>query len=360
MKIIIFAGGIGTRLWPLSRKKTPKQFEKIIDNKSTLQIAVNRLKPQFKARDIYISTGERYIKMVKEQLKEIPEKNIIGEPEIRDVGPAVGLMIAILVKQFPNEPVAILWSDHLIKNTDLFLKILKTAEKIIKREKDKIIFIGQKPRFASCNLGWIESGKLLRKEEGLSILEFKSLRYRPKPEVAEEYFSDGKHSWNPGYFVTTPAFLWKLYQRFVPGMYDGLLKIQKMVGTNQFKGTLKTVYPHFDKISFDNAILEQLNSKAGLVISADLNWSDVGAWEALKEALQNFKEDNVTHGKVFPQDTKDCLVYNYTSQTVFTIDLNEMLVINTPDVTLVCPKNSVPKIKKLVESLSGTKYEDLT
>lgn len=360
MKIVIFAGGVGTRLWPLSRKKTPKQFEKIIDNKSTLQLAVERLIPTFDYKDIFISTGERYVNIVKEQLPKIPKENIIGEPEMRDVGPAVGLITAILVKKYPNEPMAILWSDHLIKKAELFLKVLKVAEKIVKEDKEKIVFIGQKPRFASCNLGWIELGKKIKEIEGLSIYEFKSLRYRPNPEAAEEYFQSGKHSWNPGYFVTTPLFLWKQYERFVPNIYKGLLQIQKTIGKKEFKKTLNEVYPNFDKISFDNAILEQLKEENGLVISADLGWSDVGAWEALKEALQKAEEDNVINGKVYLKDTKDCLVYNYTNQTIFTIDLLGMLVINTPDVILVCPKNSVPKIKKLVESLWGTEYENLT
>lgn len=360
MKIVIFAGGVGTRLWPLSRKKTPKQFEKIINNQSTLQLAVDRLRPTFSWSDIYISTGERYTDLVKKQLPKIPVDNVIGEPEMRDVGPAVGFITAILVKKFPNEPLAILWSDHLIKKVDLFLKVLLLAEKIVKKDQEKIIFIGQKARFASCNLGWIESGKLLEEKEGLPVYEFKNLRYRPKPVIAQEYFQDKKYSWNPGYFVSTPAFLWKQYQRFVPDLYRGLLEIQQSHGTKNYQTVLRKIYPTLEKISFDNAILEQLEAKAGLVISTDLGWSDVGAWEALKEAMQKFNEDNVLHGRVCPKDTKDCLVYNYTGQTVFTIDLSSMLVISTPDVVLICPKNSVPKIKKLVESLTGTEYESLT
>lgn len=360
MKIVIFAGGVGTRLWPLSRKKTPKQFEKIINNQSTLQLAVDRLRPFFSFNDIYISTGQKYVSLVKKQLPEIPEKNIIGEPVMKDVGPAVGLVTAILAKDFPNEPMAILWSDHLIKKVNLFLKILKLAERIINKKNNKIIFIGQKPRFASSNLGWIESGKKIKEIEDLPIFEFEYLRYRPEPALAEEYFKSSHHSWNPGYFVTTPKFLWKLYQRFVPTIFTGLSEIQKSLKTKQFNQVLNRIYPSFDKISFDNAILEQLDSKDGLVISADLGWSDVGAWEALKEALQGRQEDNVTYGKVYPKDTKDCLIYNFSNQTVFTIDLDKMLVISTPDVILVCPKNSVPKIKKLVESLDGTEYEKLT
>ncbi len=149
MKAIIFAGGVGTRLWPLSRRRSPKQFEKVIGDKSTLQLAVERLIPDFKWEDIYISTSERYTNLVKEQLVDIPKENIIGEPETRDVGPAVGLVIANLMKKHPDNPIVILWSDHMIRETGLFLRILNKCDSLIRQYPDKIIFVSQKPRFAS-------------------------------------------------------------------------------------------------------------------------------------------------------------------------------------------------------------------
>jgi len=360
VKIVIFAGGVGTRLWPLSRKKTPKQFEKIIEGKSTLQLAVGRLRPTFSYKDIYVSTGEEYTGIVKKQLPKIPAKNIIGEPQMRDVGPAVGLMTAILEKEGKDEPFAILWSDHLVGKVKLFIKVLKAAEAIVSRNRDKIVFLGQKPRFASSNLGWIEFGKKVEDFDGLSVCTFKNLVYRPDPVTAKKFLKDKKHAWNPGYFVTTPGFLWEQYRRFAPALYEPLREIQKTWGTSTFRETLKKIYPKIKKISFDNAILEQLDGDFGLVISCDLAWSDVGAWEALKEALTRSKDENLTRGKVYLEDTKDTLVYNYTNQVVFTIDLDGMLVINTGDVLLVCSKDSVPKIKKVVNGLSGTELENLS
>mgnify|MGYP001608263197 CR=1 FL=1 len=159
MKAIIFAGGVGTRLWPLSRKSSPKQFEKVIGEKSTLQLAAERLLPEIEWDDIYIATSERYIPIIAKHLPKLPKTNIIGEPETRDVGPAVALATAILYKNFPYSPIVLLWSDHLVKRQEIFKKLLRECEKIVLSNKDKIIFIGQKPRFASQNLGWIEFGK---------------------------------------------------------------------------------------------------------------------------------------------------------------------------------------------------------
>src|SRR6185312_14628046 len=159
MKIVIFAGGVGSRLWPLSRKNTPKQFEKILGDKSTLQLAAHRLQPDFSWEDVYVSTGQQYADIVRGQLPEMPGDHVVGEPVRRDVGPAVGLMTAILAKEAPTEPMAILWSDHLVKKEAHFRKILQTAGRIVTNDPDKIVFVAQKPRFASQNLGWIGHGE---------------------------------------------------------------------------------------------------------------------------------------------------------------------------------------------------------
>ncbi len=357
MKVVIFAGGVGTRLWPLSRKNTPKQFGKLIGDKSTLQEAVARLQPEFAPSDIYVATGKRYKDIVIDQLPDIPQENFIFEPEMRDVGPAIGLTTAIINKKFPNEPMAIIWSDHMVKEIKIFQKALRMAEKSIKDGKSDFVFIGQKPRFANQNVGWIYCGDELWEEDGLRSLEFKKLKYRPKLSQAEDFFQDSHYVWNLGYFVTTPAYLIEKFERFAPQMYEDLMKI---INSQDFDKTLSEVYPTLEKISFDDAILEKFTTSKISVISVDIGWSDIGAWEALKEALSEEADENVTKGKVMVEDSRDSLVFNYTNQLTVGIDLSEMLVINTEDVVLVCPKSSVPKIKKLVESLAGTPHEHLT
>jgi len=359
MKAIIFAGGVGTRLWPLSRKSSPKQFENVIGNKSTLQLAAERLLPEIDWEDIYIATSERYIPIISKHLPKLPTTNIIGEPETRDVGPAVALSTAIVYKKYPYSPIVILWSDHIVKNQEVFKSLLKHCEKIVSNDKDKIIFIGQKPRFASQNLGWIEFGKVASRVGDLEFHSFTSFNYRPSLPQAQKFLKSGNFAWNLGYFVTTPHLLWKLFEKHQPEIFAGMKKIYHSVGTDQFKSIVKSVYPKLPKISFDNAILENIGKENALVVCQDIGWSDVGAWEALKEALQKSPEQNVTSGKVLLNDCLDTLVYNYTDQLVVTIDLNGFLVVNTHDVVLVCHKNSVPKIKKLVEKLAQTENEHL-
>lgn len=360
MKIVLFAGGVGSRLWPLSRKNAPKQFGKIIGDQTMLQLAVAKLFPDFAWKDIYISTGKNYAEHVTVQLPDLPEENVLVEPEMRDVGPAVGLVTALFAKRNPDEPIALLWgSDHLVRREELFRKALKTAEELIKKDGDRIIFVGQKPRFASQNLGYIEFGEQVETTNDLPIYTFTGFQYRPHLSTAEKWSKDGHHSWNLGYFVTTPKFLWKLFEQFAPELFIKLKKINDAVDTPEYENVLQEIYPTIDKISFDNAVLEKMDPKYGYVISVDLEWSDIGAWEALKEALEKHEEDNVIKGNALVEDSRDSLVFNFTKQLVVGIDMDDMVIVNTDDVTLVCPKSSVPKIKKLVESLRGTSHEHL-
>lgn len=359
MKILIFAGGVGSRLWPLSRKNTPKQFGQIIGDKSTLQQTIDRLSPEFSPEDIYIATGIQYKDTVTAQLNKIPKANFIFEPTMRDVGPAIGLNAFLLAKLHPDEPIAILWSDHMVKNHVMFRHVLRLAEESITKYDANFVFIGQEPRFANQNLGWIQLGEKIKEENGAEIYEFNKLLYRPKLEQAENYFSSENYVWNLGYFVTTPRFLVSLFQEHAPEMYEKLLEIQQAYQTPEFESVVQDIYPTLEKISFDDAILVKMSSRNVFVISTDLGWSDIGAWDALKEALAESSEENITKGKVLLEDTRDSLVFNYTDQLSVGIDLAEMLVINTDDVLLVCPKSSVPKIKKLVENLKGTSHEHL-
>src|SRR5579863_3836568 len=360
MKIVLFAGGVGSRLWPLSRKNAPKQFGKIIADRSMLQIAVHKLFPEFAWEDVYISTGKQYASLIEDQLPQLPKENVIVEPEMRDIGPAVGLVVAQMAKTNPDEPLALLWgSDHLVKKEALFRKILRTAEKQILNNPDKIIFVGQKPRFANQNLGYIEFGERIETVDELPIHEFTGFKYRPELTQAKEFLLDGKHTWNLGYFVTTPRFLWKLFEDFAPELHQTLRKIQDAFGTKEYEKVLSEVYPTLEKISFDEAILEKMDPKSASVISADIGWSDIGAWEALKEALSDKVDANVTKGKILLEDCRDSILHNETKQLIVGIDLDGLVVVSMEDVILICPKDSVPKIKKFVQNLDGTSYEHL-
>ena len=361
MKIVIFAGGAGTRLWPLSRKTSPKQFEKIIGDKSTIQLAVEHLTPDFPTKDIFVSTNEAYVEILKSQLPQIPKENILVEPEKKDVGPAIALVMGIFHRLYKKEPVAILWSDHLVKRVTKFKRILKTSATYIKNNPNKIVFIGHKPRYASVNLGYIHFGKKKYTINRINFHQFVGFKYKPDEETAKKFSQSNKYAWNLGYFVSTAEFLYQAFSRFTPNIYHNTEKILSYLGKANFKTILKKEYGKVESINFDNAILENLDKKDALVVMEDIGWSDIGAWEALKEALEDHPYENVIRGKVYLEHVRDSLIYNYENKKLIVgIDLDENLVVNTVDVLLIAKKASVPKIKKIVEKFAGTENERLT
>lgn len=361
MKAVIFAGGVGTRLWPLSRKKSPKQFEKVVGDKSTLQLAAERLLPEFAAGDIFISTGKDYIRMVQEQLPFIPHENIIAEPDKRDVGPAVAVVMGYLAEKFPDEPVVILWSDHLVRKIKLFKEIVLHAGSLVQAKPSSIVFIGQKPRFASDNLGWIHTGKIEKEIEDVEFRSFEGFQYRPDKETALRYFDNKHYCWNLGYFVTTPRFMTSLFHKHSPEIADVTAKIVQAKSFEDFNDRLLKHYKEMPEVSFDNAVLEKMEKEHASVVVEDIGWSDVGAWEALKEALEQQRTDNITKGRVMLENSIDNLVYNYQDEKLIVgVNVSELLVVNTEDVLLVADKGAVKEIKKIVESFQGTENEKLT
>lgn len=333
----------------------------MVGDKSTLQLAAERLTPEFAPQDIFVSTGKQYVEMVREQLPFVPHENIIAEPEKRDVGPAVGLIMGYLAKKFPHEPVVILWSDHLVKKIERFKKIVLDAGSYVENKKDCIVFIGQKPRFASENLGWIKIGEIKEQVGETKLSAFAGFKYRPSPQDAQKFFDSRGYCWNLGYFVSTPSYIYSLFQSHANDIFEVVEKIVSAPSTHEFQSNLLSHYKEMPEVSFDNAVLEQIDHNHALVVDEDIGWSDVGAWEALKEALEHKREDNITKGRVLLENAQDCLVYNYEGKKMIVgVELDDILVVNTDDVLLVARKSAVAQIKKIVEGFQGTENEKLT
>lgn len=361
MKIIIFAGGSGRRLWPISRQKSPKQFEQIIGDQSTLQLAVARVRDTYGADNIFVSTNEKYADIVRGQLPEIPPEQIIGEPARRDLAAAVGLALAHLSHHTSDadEPVAILWGDNYMDQVDNFRAVLQAAETLLIQKQANILFIGETPRFANENLGWIGLGAEKGRLDGRPYYGFESLTYRPPLAECRHMFAEGTHVWNTGYFVTTIGFVQSLYQQQQPQMWAQLTQIQAAIGRDTYQETLQTVYPQLDVMSFDDAILQYIPAEEALVLHSEMGWSDPGTLYALKEAINPDPATSVTKGLVQLAETQDCLVYNYEpDKLVAVIGLDGVIVVNTGDALLVVHKDKIPLVKKLVDGLEGTELEN--
>ncbi|MFO7538714.1 MAG: sugar phosphate nucleotidyltransferase [Chloroflexota bacterium] len=362
MKIIIFAGGSGRRLWPISRQKSPKQFEPIIGSQSTLQLAVGRVEGTYGAENIFVSTNERYLDIIAKQLPQLPPQNLIGEPTRRDLAAAVGLAMIHLAasdtEKLQEEPVAILWGDNYMDNVAEFLGVMETAAFLLQQDEAKIIFVGETPRFANDNLGWIGLGDKLGAAAERPYYRFNSLTYRPPREVCQQMFAEQSHVWNTGYFVTTINFVLQLYREQQPEMWAQLTTIAQTIGTDEYAATLAEVYPQMAAMSFDDAILTHIAPEQAVVVHGEMGWSDPGTLYALKEAVNPDPAANVTKGGVIDTDSKDCLIYNYEEgKLVAAVGLEGMIVVNTEDAILVVPKDRIPLVKEVVNSLEGTEWE---
>lgn len=358
MRIVIFAGGSGRRLWPISRQASPKQFEPIIGELSTLQLAMERVAPVYGPENVYIATNERYAAIIRSQLPDLPPDNIIFEPARRDLGPAVGLAMAHLARTGADESVAILWSDNYVENVPAFTALLAVAEQLIAEKKAEIIFMGETPRFANENLGWIGLGQEVGAVGDTPYYGFESLTYRPSLDRVREIFEQETHVWNTGFFVTTPDYVRRVYQRFSPDMWRQLVEIESAMGTADYEATLARVYPEMESVSFDDAILTHLDPQDALVLHSEMGWSDPGTLYALKEVLNSDLDGNVTKGTVIDTESKDCLIYNYEpGKLVVAVGLEGMIVVNTDDAILVVHKDNIPLVKEVIEKLQDTELE---
>lgn len=339
MKAVILAGGGGTRLWPLSTLETPKQFQKLVSNKTMLEETVDRL-DFLKTEDIYIAINKNHLGLTRKLCPKIPEKNIIIEPALRDTASCIGLAAAIIAKHHPKEVMAVIYADHLIKNKKEFQLKLKLAENLSKKE-DTLNIVEVKALTPHTGYGYIKLGKLLNKSA--QIYELNKFVEKPTLQKAKEYVKSGKYLWNTGIYVWKAKTLLNEYAKHQPKTYKKLTEMMK----NPKK--ISKIYPTLEKISLDYAIMEKVNSKKVRIVKSDkLGWSDIGNWEAIYDELAKKKGQNVTRGKTKLLDCEGCLVYADNNKEIKAIGLKNAVVIDTKVGLLVCEKKHSKRIKELL------------
>lgn len=360
MYALLFAGGFGQRLWPISRKNSPKQFTPLMGDKSSLQLAVERLADLFPPKNIFISTNKKYAALVQAQCPEVPEENFILEPTRRDLAAAVALSFFKLYARGLRGPILFQWSDNYIQNTDNLLKAIEVGRTLINERADRIVFLGETPRFPSENLGWIEQGEKLGQVDSTPYYAFRSWHYRPKREQCVEMLESGRYVWNPGYFVTTIEFVVAQFRKLAPEISPIVEEIVSYEGTAQAEEKLDSLYQTIPAMHFDEAFLERLGPDHAILLKTDLKWSDPGSLYALKEALQTSTEANVTQGKVVEVKTCDSLIINEEpSKVVAIMGLEGIMVVNTADALLVISKDAVRYMASLLTKLEEAGHAEV-
>lgn len=322
------------------------------------QGAVRRIKSGFPIKDVFVVTGRNYVGHVLEQAPGLPLENIIIEPDMRDTLAAVGYAAAVLDKKFNNPTVAALWAaDHLVKNDEAFVSALKTAYDYV-QESEKIVSIDVRPTYPNVHVGYIKIGKMIKKFNGSAIFEYVKHVEKPDLASAKKFVAGWEYLWHAGYKVWKTQKMLALYKKHTPKVYKDLMTIQKSWDTDNQEKVVSQTYPNIEKISIDFAIFEKVDPKEMVVLSADLGWSDVGAWNILKDELSNSVQDNVISGDVIHIDSTNNLFYETNQNKIMAaIGLNEIIVVDTPDGLLVCAKDKISDLKKFIEILKEKKLD---
>ena len=350
----IMAGGGGTRLWPLSRRARPKQAIPLIDERTMFQHAVDRLAPLFAPEHITVVTGQKQAQVLRPQAPQLPDDNFILEPSGRDSGPAVGLSAIYLQQRDPDAVMVVLTADHFIADLEHFRAILAAAEKVA--QGGKIVTLGIKPEFPSTGFGYIQHGEALGQSDGFET--FRAARFAEKPDLAtaHAFCESGQYSWNSGMFIWRVDRVLAEFQRQRPQTYRQLMTIAAGLGTPNEARVLAEVWPQIKKLSIDYAIME--GARDVVVIPADMGWSDVGSWASLLEIVPGDEQGNVVVGEHLAIDTARTLVRS-DGRLVVTIGLEDMVVVDTPDALLVCPKDRAQDVKAVVDQLKREGRDEL-
>jgi mannose-1-phosphate guanylyltransferase len=354
MKVLILAGGSGTRLWPLSRLTKPKQVQPFLDNLTMLQHTWRRCRRSFSNHDIFVSTTKAHLKEVKRQLPQLKIDHLIVEPAAKNTAPAIGLACLIIKKLYPHEVVVTVNSDHHVKDSQAYGRALKLGERAVKASPDALLLLGLKPTYPETGYGYIKLGP---KVPGLgSSGVFTVERFIEKPPLAQakKYLADWKYLWNSGLFMFYPESLLKLYHQHSPAVWHRLqrLKIGRLPG-GEWTVNNSQEFLKFPALSLDYAVVERSRNLA--VLPAEFGWSDVGHWRTIYDLLVDQAGANVSKGRYVGIASQGNLIYSLAGKLVATVGVEDHVIIDTGDALLVCPKAKAQDVKHLVAMLKTKK-----
>jgi mannose-1-phosphate guanylyltransferase len=350
MFAIVMAGGSGTRLWPLSRRKTPKQLLALTGDTSLLQQTVSRLGSLLKPHDIYVITSQAHVRATAEQLPHLPADNILGEPLARSTAVAAALATA-LARRESDEVCLVLPADHFVADEEAFAAGLQEASRAA--ERGYLVTLGVVPTHAATGYGYIKAGERLHAASPTALVD----RFVEKPDeaTAAEYVADGGYLWNAGVFV------WRVYafrqaiERFQPELAAALGRIEALHRTPGWMSDVRDILEPVPAITIDVGIAEPAAAEGRMaVVPLDAGWSDIGSWSSLLEALTSANgKDLVASGQHLDRGSHNILVHG-GERLVVTVGLDDVIIVDTPDALLVCHRDRAEEIKPVLDDISQT------
>jgi mannose-1-phosphate guanylyltransferase len=354
---VIMAGGRGTRLWPVSRKKQPKHILPLLGEETLFQSTVARLEGLVTPEQILVVTAEEQAEELQKQAAHIPDKNFLIEPQPRGTASVVGLAAAVLAKHDPDATMLVLPSDHFIRNRDRFLLVMRAAVQVACQ--GYLVTLGITPTFPSTGYGYIQRGESLPEDFDYPV--YRVLRFTEKPDEAKArlMLASGDHSWNSGMFIWRVERILAEFARQMPELKAALDKIGGAWGTSEQEAVLGSEWPRLKVETIDYGIMERAQNVAVLP-AGGLEWSDVGSWDALFDVLPPDPHGNVVgnQSEHLPLETHNTLVYSTGKKLIATIGVDDLVVVDTGDALLVCHRDQAQYVKQVIEQLKKMGKEE--
>lgn len=351
---VILAGGSGTRFWPLSRRKRPKQLLRLFGGRSLLQQALDRLEGLIPPARICIVTGEEIEREVRRQLPRIPAAQFIAEPVGRNTAPAIGLAAHEILRRDSAGAMVVLPSDHLIQKPAVFRHALRAGLQTAAVEGRSVI-LGIKPDRAETGYGYVRLGEAEMRSGGFTIFRVRRFTEKPSAQVARRYVSSGKYLWNGGMFIWKASTLLSNLDKYQPHMASLLARISAAGGARS-RSTLGKIYPQVESISIDYALMEKVPKI--FAIAVDMGWSDVGSWAAAYEKLPKNTDSNVAPPGAVALGSRGNMIIS-SGKLVAAVGVHDLVIVETQDALLVCAREHSQDVGKVVKELARRGMREL-
>jgi mannose-1-phosphate guanylyltransferase len=348
--IVILAGGAGTRFWPAGRIERPKQLLPVASDKTLLRETLDRCAPLADPAHTWIITNERQVDATRLEAPEVPADQVVAEPEMRNTAAAIALAAYLIERKHGEGVMVVLPADHVIRPPELFTNTFRAAATRAENE-DVLVTVGIEPTGPATGYGYIESGDKVAEVDGFAVRSVKRFKEKPDAATAMQFLEQGGYYWNAGTFVWRTSVFREALRRHLPN-HEAVLG---QIGDGEITAE---IYGEFEKIPVDVGILERADNVE--VVPASFEWDDVGSWLALDRLVPRDEHSNVVRGGHVGIDTRDCIIVGRDGHVTATLGIEDLIVVCTPDATLVAPKDRAEDVKKLVEELKRRGQDEYT
>ncbi|HEY7153032.1 MAG TPA: mannose-1-phosphate guanylyltransferase, partial [Gemmataceae bacterium] len=346
---MIMAGGGGTRFWPRSRQQRPKQFLALGGERTLLQQAMDRIEALLPADRTWVITGKAYRPETSRQLPQLPADHIVGEPCGRDTAPCIGLGAALIARRDPEAVMLVTPADHVIEPVREFERAAQAAVAMAEEHPSALVTFGIPPTFPSTGYGYIHRGAEVGQRQGVSVFRVQRFEEKPATDRAERFLASGEYYWNSGIFVWQANTVLEELRRQQPKLHDAVRRIADGWDTPRRDAVLRQEFEALPKISIDYAVMER--AAEVLVVKAPYRWDDVGSWLALERMNPQDAERNTVLATHCGVNTKQCVIVGDAGRLIATLGVENLLIVQDGDATLIADRRDEGAVKQLVELL---------